>query len=81
MKDEEKNCLSLIRKSCLWPGFELASPDPLNNEFLGGKKKSRALHFEKGLKYLFYWITHFAVRHHHICFEFSLDMFKEPTKH
>ena len=28
MKDE-KNCLSLIRKSCLWPDFELASPDPL----------------------------------------------------
>ena len=29
MKDEEKNCLSLIRKSCLWPDFELASPDSL----------------------------------------------------
>jgi len=29
MKDEEKNCLSLIRKSSLWPDFELASTDPL----------------------------------------------------
>ena len=39
MKDEEKNCLSLIRKSCLWPDFELASLILLNNEFLSGKEE------------------------------------------